>query len=706
MARSAEDIRKIPMVRILFPWATGIAVGLKNLWLTGCTGIILLLTLFAALSAGFILAKKNYRLRYIFGILAMVFIFVAGWFYSSQKAARVGNILSKKEEGVYIAEIVEPGKTSHGQPTGVCRIMYKIDDTILYPAHFRLLVYFPDESDMNAVKPGNRFCFSGQLRTPSAPKNPEEFDYGRYLLLRGISGYVRIRSTDIIWFPSGKTTLRSLAWQTRETLLGILSRYRIPEKERGVLAALSLGYRDDLTEETMRAYRSAGVMHILAVSGLHVGIIYLLFQYITFFLQRKKWERITRSLLGLVILWGYAFLTGLSPSVVRAATMFSFYTASGLLNRKVSSFNILASAVFVILAADPFLIAQPGFQLSAAAVASITAFYSKVESLWIPGNPVARKIWSLIAVTLAAQAGTFLLCIYYFHQFPVYFVLANLVAVPMAGLLLYGIVILYLFAWWPFAASLLSSLLTFLTSLLNQSTRFIESLPGAVITGLWIEPVQLALLGTTLLLLAIFLYYKKAYLLQLALLGLIGSLLISAGRKWQNSRKELVAIYDLPNYSVISIRTGNCRIILCDSLAEKRSEYIFDKTENFRIRENAEPSVLVGLDKTWPEDQRQSVFSLRLSDGCRLIALPDKNIVISAKTNIPTRRHVFKANLLVITGRKFQSPSALLAAYEPDFIVTDASVPDWCNKRYAEFFQRIHVPFYPVAWNGAFVMEK
>jgi hypothetical protein len=114
MARSAEDIRKIPMVRILFPWATGIAVGLKNLWLNGWTGIILLLTLFAALSAGFILAKKNYRLRYIFGILAMVFIFVAGWFYSSQKAARVGNILSKKEEGVYIAEIEEPGKTSHG----------------------------------------------------------------------------------------------------------------------------------------------------------------------------------------------------------------------------------------------------------------------------------------------------------------------------------------------------------------------------------------------------------------------------------------------------------------------------------------------------------------------------------------------------------------------------------------------------------------
>lgn len=704
MNTTAEDIRKLPMVRILIPWGTGVAVGLKNTWLAGWTGTILLLILFTAFIAGFFFTKKNYRLRYVFGMIAVLFLFTAGWFLSSQKIARIQNILPEKKEGVYVAEILEPGKTANGAPTAVCRIINKIDDTIPFPVHFRLVIYF--EGNIDAVKPGNRFCFSGQLQPLPQPKNPEEFDYGRYLLLRGISGYARIRDEKIIWFPSGSSTIRSLAWEAREYLLEILKKYKIPEKERGVMAALSLGYREDLTEDTMRAYRSAGAMHILAVSGLHVGIIYLLFQYITFFLQRKKWGRIIRSLLGLCVLWGYAFLTGLSPSVVRAATMFSFFTAAGLLNRKVSSLNILASAVFVILVADPFLIAQPGFQLSAAAVASIGAFYPKIALLWEPRNPLFAKIWSLVALTLSAQAGTFLLCIYYFHQFPVYFILANLVAVPLAGILLYGIVTLYLIAWWSFPASILSAILTFLTSLLNHSTHFIETLPGSVITGLWITPVQMALLGTSIFFLAIFLYYQKAYLLQLAMIGFSGSLLISAEQKWQNSKNDLVAVYDLPHYSVISIRAGKCRIILCDSLAMKRPEYILSKTENFRIKENIEPSVLMGPDGIWPEDTRESAFSLRLSDGCRLIALPGKNIVLTEDMNIPSRQQIIKAHILIITGRKFQAPSALMTCFRPDLVVSDASVPDGCNKRYAEFFSRNNVPFHPVAWSGAFVREE
>lgn len=694
------------MVRILIPWGIGVAVGLKITWLTGLTGMILLLVAFSSFIVGFFLTKNNYRLRYFFGILTILFLFTAGWFLSSQKTVRIQNMIPEKEEGVYVAEILEPGKTANHMPTAVCRITKKIDNAFLFPAHLRLVIYFPNHGNLDFVKPGNRFCFMGQLQPLPKPKNPEEFDYGRYLLLRGISGYANVKNEEIIWYSLRNTTIRSLAWMAREHFLEMLKKYKIPAKERGVMAALSLGYREELTEDTVKAYRSAGAMHILAVSGLHVGIIYLLFQYITFFLQGKKWGRIVRSLLGLCVLWGYAFLTGLSPSVVRASTMFSFYTAAGVLKRKVSFFNILASAVFVILVADPFLIAQPGFQLSVAAVASIGAFYSKVAAIWEPNNMIFAKMWSLVALTLSAQAGTFLLCIYYFHQFPVYFILANLVSVPLASILLYGIITFYLFAWWSFPASVLSSILTFLTSLLNYSTQFIETLPGSVITGLWITPVQLALLGTTIFVLGLFLHYKKAYLLQLAMIAFLGSLLISAKQKWQNSKKDLLAVYDLPNYSVISLRTGKCRVILCDSLAMKRLEYILAKTENFQIKENAHPSVVIGPEGTWPEDAQESAFTLRLSDKCRLIALPRKIIVLSEDTNIPSHQQIIKANILIITGRKFQAPSALMTCFRPDVVVSDASVPDWCNKRYAEFFSRNNVPFHPVAWNGAFVKEE
>lgn len=706
MTSTAEDIRKIPMVRILVPWGTGIVMGLRNTWLAGRTGMILMLILFTVLTIGFILTRKKYNLQYIFGIASILTLFFAGWMHSSQKVTRIRNMIPEKEEGLYVAEILETAKTTNDVSTGICRITYRINDTILFPRHLRLVMYFPKKWKIDTIKPGDRFCFRGQLQPLPATRNPEEFDFGKYLLLKGISGYTRIRNEDVIRFPAGNITIRSLAFQAREYLLEILKKYKIPEKERSVMAALSLGYREDLTEDTVRAYRSAGAMHILAVSGLHVGIIYLLFQYITFFMQRKKWGRIARSLLGLCILWGYAFLTGLSPSVVRASTMFSFFTAAGLLNRKVSPFNILASAVFVILVADPFLIAQPGFQLSVAAVASIVAFYPKIAILWEPRNLFLSKIWSLIALSLSAQTGTFVLCIYYFHQFPVYFIIANLVAVPLAGLLLYGIIVLYIIAWWSFPANVLSTVLTFLTSALNQSTQIIETLPGSVISGLWITPVQMALLLIAILLIAIFLYYKKAYLLQLAIILCIGNLTIAAERKWQNSKKDLVAVYDLPNYSVISIRSGHCRIILCDSLAMKRPEYILSKTENFRIKEHAEPSVLIVPDGIWPEDTHESMFTIKLSDGCRLIALPGKNIVLSEGINIPSSQQIIKARLLIISGRKFQPPASLMTWFYPDLVVSDASVPDWCNKRYAEFFRQISIPFHPVAWMGAFVLEE
>lgn len=690
------------MVRIFIPWGIGIAIGLSFPWQTGWKGLGLFWVSFFLLLSGYFFTLKSYRLRHLFGGIAFLFLLYAGWFFTSWKITYTESRISNREKGVYFAEVLSPGRTSNNVLSADCRILYRIHGKMVQNANFRLVVFFPQEVKENQIRPGQQFCFNGRILKSEPPRNPEEFDYGRYLLLKGISGYVKPKREDIVWGSENKYSIRSLAWRVREFLLEILEKYEIPEKERSVLAALSLGYREDLSEETTRAFRAAGAMHVLAVSGLHVGIIYLLFHYITFFLQRKKWGRILRVFLGMGFLWGYAFLTGLSPSVVRAATMFSFFLVSGLLERKVHSLNILASALFVLLAIDPFLLSQPGFQLSASAVAAIVLLYPKLSSIINPPNSLVAKMWSLLATTLAAQAGTSILSVLYFHQFPVYFALANLIVVPLAGWILYGTVLLYFLAWWPWVASLVTKILSFFTGILNNTTIFIESLPGSVISGLWISRFQAVLLGLTIASTIVFLYYKKASYLQLALLGMIGSMLISVERIWNVHNRDMVAVFSVPYHSAVLLKIGNQRLLVCDSLLQQQLDLILRKTENFRFKEKLDPVQIF-----FPGNVKPGSSPLILMDeSCLAAVVKNKTVIISGNWEKKIQgKSLIKADVLILTGKKFQNPDGLVKWFNPGVVVADASVPAWCNKWYEAYFNKVHVRFHQVTRDGAYILH-
>lgn len=284
-----------------------------------------------------------------------------------------------------------------------------------------------------------------QLLEISPPQAPYQFDYKKYLKNQGIYAQVNLKPVEFIKIKPEKHSLKGLASLFRNHINKKLEPYDLSTNSKAIFNALLLGQRQDLSNELRADYINAGVIHILAVSGLHVGILMLILQFILSPLGNYRKSQIAKTLIILISIWCFAFITGFSASVLRAATMFSFIQIGMLLNQRQAGLNALITSAFVLLLIKPGFIYEVGFQLSYAAVFFIMWLYPKFNSLWEPKNKILKYYWQLILVSLTAQIGVLPLSLYYFHQFPGMFLVANMVVLPAIGfLLIYGLLIILL----------------------------------------------------------------------------------------------------------------------------------------------------------------------------------------------------------------------------------------------------------------------
>ena len=313
------------------------------------------------------------------------------------------------------------------------------------------------------------------LTNPEAirpPLNPHQFDYQDYLQKQGIQHQIRTNYRSII-VTQGSKTLFGMASNFREHIISKLKSRNFGHQELGVIQALILGKRDDISEATYNDYKNAGAVHILAVSGLHVGIILFLLEFLLSPLERLPKGKTIKLIFVVLLLWSYAFVAGLSPSIVRAVTMFSFVAYSLYLNRPTNSFNIIALSMLFILLVKPLFLFQVGFQMSYAAVFAIVWVYPQLQKFWFPDNIVVRKAWQLLSVSVAAQLGVLPISLFYFHQFPALFFVSNLLVIPFLGLILgLGIVVILL--------ALTNLLPQFLVDGFNWAIHFMNSIVGWV----------------------------------------------------------------------------------------------------------------------------------------------------------------------------------------------------------------------------------
>ena len=310
-----------------------------------------------------------------------------------------------------------------------------------------------------------------------------KFDYGLYLRRQGIVGtcWALRRNWQLIGHEDDMD-LKGLAKRCQYFLYQQYRKMGIEGQELGIISALTLGYREDLDKDVQRAFSASGAMHVLAVSGLHTGIVWGIVMWILTLgvLYKPLWEnKFRRWLLNIstiVLIWAYAFLTGLSPSVMRSALMLTFWALSSLLEQQTSRWNPLLAAAVVILIVNPLALWSVSFQLSFAAVAGIMLFGSSMQQAVVSKRRVWQSVSGLLIVSLAAQLGTMPLTLHYFGQTSNYFALTNLIVVPMAGILL-SLGFSTLAMSWCAVGEWLGWATKWCTWILNQAVQWIESLP-------------------------------------------------------------------------------------------------------------------------------------------------------------------------------------------------------------------------------------
>lgn len=334
-----------------------------------------------------------------------------------------------------------------------------------------------------AIEPGDYISFTAELSSPENRHDlPDEFDTETFMQHQGIVATAYIQPEDVT--VTGQSD--NLIWKIRRMrphFISMLGQSKLSDNTTEFLVATIFGDDSLLSPETREKFATAGLAHILALSGLHVGIIALLVAILLFPLQIAGYRNL-RFTITIILLWGYAIMTGMSPSVTRAVIMTTTYLISLILQRRHSAMNALLLAALVILIYDPLSIYSVGFQLSFAAVISILLFANRLNPIH-PRHRTAYYLASLVSVSISAMLGTGIIAAYYFHSFPLYFLAGNIMAVSLLPFVLGGGMLILILQPLGLDWQWLCSSIDFIYNLIYSITLFFNKLPGAEINNLY-----------------------------------------------------------------------------------------------------------------------------------------------------------------------------------------------------------------------------
>jgi competence protein ComEC len=492
----------------------------------------------------------------------------------------------------------------------------KRNDSVKY-INEKILLYNSDSLSNRLIEPGKRVLFQSRLFKITNSDNPCEFNFEKYMKIKGIR-YQTFVKGGIAFTEYEHINLKTSALNIRTKLMKMYRDQGIEGDEYSVLCALTLGDQNYISNEVKSSFSASGTTHVLSVSGLHVGIIFIIISFMLKPLDKNKQLKLLKIIILLVFLWFYAFISGLSPPVLRSCSMFSFIVIGENLQRRTNTYNTLAVSAFVLMLINPLMIFDVGFQLSYMAVISIVFYQPKISELIKTNNVVLKYLWGLVTVSIAAQLGTTPVCIYYFHQFPTYFLISNMMVVPLAALILYAALPFYAFSFIPFLSRWLAFLLKYMTWFLNHSVQTIEYLPGSLIKGLWISDFSLILLYLLIIFLSIYMIVKKGIYLNISLSLIIILLGLNLKKELTCYKQNIIIVYNNRTEPIISFIEG------------KKHYYFSTTTEIGNYSEQSLKSVSGFFKTSMPEklnssDQKRCVIDKEyLSFDGNLIKLENK----------------------------------------------------------------------------------
>ena len=424
-----------------------------------------------------------------------------------------------------------------------------------------------DKTDI--IKMNDQILFNKPLEKIYSLRNPVSVDHQGHITSGTVKFRVYLRENEFRIVHLDKTTTpSSILEEAKSKILNILKNSIRGEKESGLAEALLLGFRQDLDKELLQSYVLSGVVHIIAISGLHLALIFTILKFLMRPIYKRRPGKWIAAFSIIAMLWAFSFLSGASPSVLRSALMFSLLVIAENLNKHGSVYNSLFSSAFILLCIDPSWLWDIGFQLSYLAVLSIVIFYKPVYHLINFSPRIPDLLWQSIALTLSAQILTAPICILNFHQFPVYFLPANLLAVPLSSLILIGEILLCIIAWAPGLGQALGAILTKLIWFLNSYIEQISKLPYSSWNQLEISAVQTLLMYVAIGSLGSWTLKRQKTGLFIGLLSICFFIAIRSRSMLDSFQQQKLIIYNIPRRQAVDCIRGREFSFFGDSVTE------------------------------------------------------------------------------------------------------------------------------------------
>ncbi len=542
-----------PMVRASLCFTSGIFIGLEYCPPPGLAVLWIWLIAFywLALKTPGILNPAWHQLR---GTAALVLFFMAGMVRTQSEAYRVDESVGQAE--LYRARVITPSEVRGNY----CRTVLSLHQVWLNGREEKVndhLLWYQSVEEAYEFIYGSEVVIRGTPQRINPPANPLEFDYAAFMSRKNIFWQQ--------WSRSGSTVSHSLpqagslmGWchGMKNYLKSQLQTVLPAGHAQEIAMAMLLGDRAMVSDGLEEAFADSGTIHILAVSGLHLGILYgILLQ---FFGDRRnhRWFKWVFLLSCLLVLWSFTMLTGMAPSTQRAATMFSVMLLARVFSQQDNTVNTLALSALAILWVNPYQLYSVGFQLSFGALAGILYLQPRIVSWWKAPNRIGKYFWDLVAVSLSAQIAVLPLSIFYFHQVPVYFLLANLLLVPLAfGIVAAGI-FLFVFSATPLLAQVMATLLSWLTTLAGFIVNLVANLPHSTWQRLYFNKYELLIYYGIMVTGVVFLQTRSRVIWHLLLVMLSSLVLVNAYNGVANLQRYYLTIYQLPGHSAMDFVAG------------------------------------------------------------------------------------------------------------------------------------------------------
>lgn len=696
------DLHRYPFIRLIIPWMAGVFCG--DCFFDGSSELlwnVLVFCLFTCLSFLFYFSKRH-SLRWCFGLSVFGLCFMGGWIGITHQLKQTTHSFPEKET-VYRVLLTDPPEQK--ERTFLCRVFLKEqrDSAQICPVNRKAILYLKSDSVVAQWEGGEELLVSARISSPVNGGNFDEFDYARYLMRKGISGTGYVSSDKWTLLSSSPPfssspfsyhSCRLTALAYREKVLSLYRKLGFDGDELSVLSALTIGDKTELSESVRESYSISGASHVLALSGLHIGLLYALFLFLLSpVVKLGRMGRCLRSVLLLLSLWTFAFFTGLSSSIVRSACMFSMLALADLFGRKSLSINTLAATAFVMLLCYPVWLFDVGFQLSFLAVAAILLIQKPICQLFPVRNRVGKYVWGLMSVSIAAQLGTAPLVLLYFSRFSTHFLLTNLVVIPLVTIIMYVAVFMLFLTPLPWIQGVVAVIVRLLLKGLNAFVRWVEQLPYASMDGIWLYRMEVVGIYVFFLLAFYYLTTRRTrnLLICLSCLLLLGT--YHTVMCWCDRPQRSLVFYNIRGCPAVHCieRDGHSWLNYGDTLANKQR--LQRVAANYWKRHQLLPPKALTSDY---QDTYISVQDQILSfHGCRIC------MVTNHRWRNKTAVSPLSIHYLYLCKGYDGHLRELTKLFHPSYIILDASLSEYRKRLFEDECRQLGFHFISLSEEGS-----